>query len=165
MKQLFYYISVFFSWVSEFFSSHKNLYTARLAYLHELITCSIPKSSIAQKRPAILLAMGEFDQVIAVRPRESQKELANVFLEGKTRVGKGLCIETNCLTWPYPFIANDIKGELWWRTAGFRETGLGGKSFKFDPRGKNSHRFDPLEGLETEFDLQSAATTLLFRPN
>src|SRR5919202_6952700 len=49
------------------------------------------------------------------------------------------------------------------RFTGFRERGLGGKVFKFDPRG-TAHRFDPLEGRETEFALQSAAATLLYRP-
>jgi type IV secretory pathway TraG/TraD family ATPase VirD4 len=66
-------------------------------------------------------------------------------------------------TWPYPFLANDIKKELWWRTAGFREKGLGGKALLFDPMG-NGARFDPLEGFKTELELQSAATILLFRP-
>jgi type IV secretion system protein VirD4 len=125
---------------------------------------SIHKADLTKKTPAILLASGKFDYVLAVRPRETQQELAHVLLEGKTRIGKGLNVETNCLTWPYSLIANDIKKELWWRTAGFRETGLHGIAFQFDPRG-NGHRFDPLEGLTTEFDLQSAATTLLFRPN
>jgi hypothetical protein len=125
---------------------------------------SIHKRDITKKMPALFLAVGKFDRVHCVRPRETQQELANVLLEGKTRIGKGLNIETNMLTWPYPLIANDIKEELWWRTAGFREKGLGGKSFKFDPRG-NGARYDPLEGKYTEFDLQSAAAILLHRPN
>ena len=85
-----------------------------------------------------------------------------MFIIGKTRAGKGLNIGANLLRFPYPAVTNDIKQEHWHLTAGFREKGLGGKSFLFDPCG-NGHRFDPLEGKETEFDLQSAATTLLFR--
>ena len=34
----------------------------------------------------------------------------------------------------------------------------------FDPKG-NGHKYDPLEGLSTEFDLQTAAATLLDRPH
>jgi type IV secretory pathway TraG/TraD family ATPase VirD4 len=119
---------------------------------------------MTQKMPAIFLAVGKFDRVLCVRPRETQKELAHILLEGKTRIGKGLNIVLNSLTWPFPYIANDIKKELWWATAGFREKGLGGKSLMYDPRG-NGCKFDPLEGLKTESDLQSAAATLLFRPN
>ena len=132
--------------------------------MHELMSLSIHKSDIAKKMPAIFLAVGEFDRVLCVRPRATQKELANVFIEGKTRIGKGLNIVTNCLTWPYPFIANDIKKELWYQTAGWREKGLGGKAHRFDPEGAGA-KFDPLEGMTTEFELKSAATTLLFRPN
>jgi type IV secretory pathway TraG/TraD family ATPase VirD4 len=164
MKNFLYHLHIFFSRITKFFSSEKHLHTARYAFLHEIAKIAIPKADIAKKRPAILLAVGKFDQVLTVSPRDTQQELGNVLLEGKTRVGKGLNIETNCLTWPYPFIANDIKKELWWRTAGFREQGLDGKSLQFDPRGHGA-RFDPLEGLETESDLQSAAATLLFRPN
>jgi type IV secretion system protein VirD4 len=54
--------------------------------------------------------------------------------------------------------------ELHHRTAGYREKGLGGNVFVFDPKG-NGHRYDPLEGLTSEFDLQSAAATLLDRPH
>ena len=87
-----------------------------------------------------------------------------MFIIAKTRAGKGLNIGANLLRWPYPAVTNDIKREHWQLTAGFREKGLDGKSFLFDPKG-NGHRFDPLEGKVTEFDLQSAATTLLYRAN
>ena len=162
--QVLWRVSIFFSRIGEFFSSQKHLFSARYAFLHELVSMSIHTGDITKKMPAIFLAVSKFDRVLCVRPRDTQKELANVLLEGKTRIGKGLNIETNCLTWPYPLIANDIKEELWWATAGFREKGLGGKSYKFDPRG-NGARHDPLEGKYTEFELQSAATILLYRSN
>src|SRR5215208_560868 len=78
---------------------------------------------------------------------------------GRSRSGKGLHLEAQLLSWPASAIVNDIKGELHHRTAGFRESekGFGGKVFVFRPKG-NGHRHDPLEGLTTEFDLQSAAT-------
>jgi type IV secretion system protein VirD4 len=141
-----------------------KLYKARYARLHELAKMSVDTAAIPKNITGIFLAFGHFEQVLCAKPTKTQKEIANILLIGKTRVGKGLNIETNLLTWPYPTIVNDIKGELWLRTAGFRKKGLDGEAFKFDPRGYG-HKFDPLEGLETDFDLRSAATTLLYRPN
>jgi type IV secretory pathway TraG/TraD family ATPase VirD4 len=147
---------------TSFLASHNLLNTARYSFLHEIENMSLPKADIGKKMPAIFLALGKFGRVLVAKPRETQKEIGNILLIAKTRRGKSLNAETNALCWPYPLIANDIKKELWWRTAGFREKGLGGKSLMFDPRG-NGARFDPLEGKETEFELQSAATILLFR--
>jgi type IV secretion system protein VirD4 len=155
---------VFFGELAKHFSKEHKLYKARYAYICELAGISIDKAHITNKVTAIFLAFGHYQQVFCAKPTKNQKEIANILLIGKTRVGKGLNIETNLLTWPYPTIVNDIKGELWSRTAGFREKGLDGKALKFDPRGYGN-KFDPLQGLETDFDLRSAATTLLYRPN
>jgi hypothetical protein len=38
--------------------------------------------------PAILIGLAPFDHVFCVRPTKKQKELANLVLLGKTRVGK-----------------------------------------------------------------------------
>src|SRR5512132_3053677 len=54
--------------------------------------------------------------------------------------------------------------EFWDQTAGWRERGLNGRSFMFDPRGLG-HKFDPFEGKTTDSDLRSAATILLHRPH
>jgi type IV secretory pathway TraG/TraD family ATPase VirD4 len=161
MKLFWYHLRLFFSRLHAFLASH-HLHPARYSFLHEIAACSLPKTDIGKKMPAIFLAMGKFGRVLVAKPRETQQEIGNILLIAKTRRGKSLNAETNALTWPYPLIANDIKKELWWRTAGFREKGLGGKALMFDPRG-NGARFDPLEGKETEFELQSAATILLFR--
>jgi type IV secretion system protein VirD4 len=75
-----------------------------------------------------------------------------------------LAIESNLLNWEFPAIVNDIKRELSRRTAGFREKGLGGINYFFDPTGRGN-KFDPLEGMRTDSELQSAATILLHRPN
>jgi hypothetical protein len=141
-----------------------HIYTARYAKLHELDEISIHKSAIVKNIPVFMLAIGQFDQLLCVKPTNTQNELGNVIIYGKTRIGKGLNVETNLLRWAYPLIANDIKQELWLRTAGFREKGLGGKARKFDPRG-NGDKFDPLEGMETDSEFRSAATTLLHRTN
>src|SRR5919198_3602311 len=162
MKYLLYHVRVWVSRISAALSSHKSLHTARFALLHELARIAVPQADMAKKLPAIFLASGKHDQVFCVRPTAMQQELGNVALIGKTRIGKGLNIETNLLTWPYATIVNDIKGgELLYRTGGFRQHL--GKVFVFDPRGRGA-RFDPLEGKTTDSDLRSAATTLLYRP-
>ena len=167
MELFIYHIHISFSRWSVFFAKHfsaqKHLHTARFSFLHELVRLSLPKGYIAEKLGVLLIGIGQFSQVFCVKPTRTQKELGNMFIIGKTRSGKGLSIGANLLRWPFPAVTNDIKREHWELTAGFRERGLGGKSFLFDPRG-NGHRFDPLEGKETEYALQSAATTLLYRP-
>jgi type IV secretion system protein VirD4 len=168
IERFIYLIHIYFSgwsaFLSRHFSTQKPLNTARWAFLHELARISFPKVCVSQKMSALLICIGQFNQVFCVKPTEIQKELGNIFIIGKTRAGKGLSIRANLLRWPYPAVTNDIKREHWNLTAGFREKGLDGKSFLFDPRG-NGHRFDPLEGKDSESDLQSAATTLLYRQN
>jgi hypothetical protein len=143
-----------------FLSTVNHLYTARFALPPELKKISSNKLDGRH----ILIGESIFNHVLVVSPTETRKELGNILFDGITRSGKGLAIEANLLNWQYSAIVNDIKKELWIRTAGFREKGLGGKAFLFDPRG-NGHKYDPLEGLYTDSDLRSVATTLLYRPN
>jgi type IV secretion system protein VirD4 len=160
MKNFFYYCYLWISRITHFLSKVNHLHTARFAFLHEL------KILLTDKLDGkhILIGEGIFNHVLEVKPTETQQELGNVLFDGMTRAGKGLAIEANLLNWSYSAIVNDIKGELYRRTAGFREKGLKGKSYIFDPRG-NGHKYDPLEGLYTDSDLRSVATTLLYRPN
>jgi type IV secretory pathway TraG/TraD family ATPase VirD4 len=73
------------------------------------------------------------------------------------------------LSWPHSVIVNDIKGDLFDQTAGYRHT-LGDEQDEkenivvFDPTGVG-HRYDPLWGKETEDQLLSVATHLLFDPD
>ena len=57
-------------------------------------------------------------------------------------------------------MVNDIKGELFQQTAGYRSTI--GKVFVIDPTGIGN-RYDPLLGHTTEDALLSAATQLLYK--
>jgi hypothetical protein len=59
-------------------------------------------------------------------------------------------------------VINDIKGELYSQTAGYRSTL--GSVFVIDPTGIGN-RYDPLLGHRTEDQLLSAATHLLFKPD
>src|ERR687885_694980 len=144
-KRFVYRLAVFLSFLTAIVHTPRSLNTARHAFLHELDKLSLPKEAIGTKIPAIFLALGRFDRVLSAKPRETQQEIGNVFLIAKTRRGKSLNAETNCLTWSYPLLVNDIKKELWHRTAGWREQGLGGKALLFDPMG-NGAKFDPFEG-------------------
>lgn len=164
LNRIIYHVAVFLSRISASLSRHTYLYTARHASLHEVHTASLPRADITKKKPAIYLGVGKYDRLLAAQPRKTQEEIGHVLIRAKTRRGKSLNAETNALTWQFPMIFNDIKKQLWRATAGFREKGLGGKSLMFDPLG-NGARFDPLEGLQTELELQSAAATLLFRPH
>jgi type IV secretion system protein VirD4 len=143
--------------------SANNLFTARFARLHESLRLLVRKKDAFKNMPVILIGIAPFNRFFAVRPTQTQKELGNAIIYGKTRIGKGLNITANLLTWQFPAVINDIKGELWDATAGWRQKTLG-RSFLFDPRGRG-HRFDPLAGKITDSDLRSAATILLYRPH
>src|SRR5438876_4988818 len=131
MKTLLSQLHIFLSRLTAFFSAEKQLHTARFARLHELTTLL----SDTVDGVSLLLGKSFYNHVLKVQPTKTQKELANLFLVARSRGGKGLNIETNLLTWPSSAIVNDIKRELHRRTAGFREKGLEGKVFVFDPRG------------------------------
>ena len=57
---------------------------------------------------------------------------------------------------------NDIKGDLFSQTAGYRQKL--GKVFVIDPQGVG-HQYDPFYGRMTEDKLYSSAKHLLFDPN
>jgi type IV secretion system protein VirD4 len=95
-----------------------------------------------------------------VRPTQTRRELGNVLIVGRTRGGKGLRITAQLLSWQHSAIVNDIKGELFKATAGYRSTL--GKVFVIDPTGIG-HRYDPLLSKTTESKLYAAAARLLYK--
>jgi type IV secretion system protein VirD4 len=99
---------------------------------------------------------------LAVRPVVRRKELGSVLVVGPTRSGKGLLATTQLLTWNHSVVVNDIKGELYQATAGFRASL--GPVFVIDPAGMG-HRFDPLASREGEDGLYAAAAALLVDPD
>jgi hypothetical protein len=157
MTDFLYHLHLWYSRIRAFFSiSRDHLYTARWPYLHELVPILTKKVEGTH----ILLATSRFHRFIAAKPMDTQNEIGHIFLIGKPRSGKGLAIETNLLTWPNSVIVNDIKGELYQRTAGYR-AGTG-NAFRFDSRGYGA-RYDPLEGRNTYAELEGAAFILLYR--
>ena len=101
-------------------------------------------------------------RMFLVRPTQKRRELGNLLVVAPTRGGKGLLATTQLLTWEGSVIVNDIKGDLYQQTAGYRSTL--GKVFVIDPEGYGNV-YDPLEGKYTEDELYNAATRLLYKPD
>lgn len=95
---------------------------------------------------------------VTVAPTKQRSELGNLLIVAPTRSGKGLLAVSQLLTWQHSVIVNDIKGDLFSQTAGFRS--LLGPVYVFDPTGVG-HRYDPLVRKETEDALYSSAVQLL----
>lgn len=66
-----------------------------------------------------------------------------------TRSGKGVgLVVPTALTWPASMIVNDMKGELWNLTAGWRKEQAGNIVLKFDPAApEGSIAFNPLDEI------------------
>src|SRR3954468_15801599 len=114
------------------------------------------------RRAAFTLRGREYGHILRVQSTKDRKELGNVMVIGRTRCGKGLFANTQILSWTESLIANDIKGELREKTAGFRAQQ--GPVFTFKPTGYGDG-YDPFLGKVTEDDLGDAAEKLLYKPN
>src|SRR5581483_7991516 len=101
-----------------------------------------------------------FTRYVSVRPTTSRREIGNTLIVAPTRGGKGLLAISQLLTWQHSVIVNDIKGELFQATAGYRSTL--GEVYVIDPTGVG-HRYNPLLEKKTEDDLLSAASHLLYQ--
>jgi type IV secretion system protein VirD4 len=135
-----------------------QLHQARFARLHDLA----PLAREGVDRTSLLLGTGRFGHTLQVTPIATRRELGNLLVVAPTRGGKGLLATSQLLAWPHAVIVNDIKGDLFTQTAGYRATL--GPVFVIDPTGVG-HRYDPLAGKRTEDELLSAATHLLFKPD
>jgi len=152
-------LSLLLSQAQTLFAHQEALHTARFALPHELSPLLAPTLD----HPAsLLLGESPFRQVLRVIPTPTRPELGNLLVISRTRGGKGLLATSELLTWQHSVVVNDIKGELFARTAGYRQTL--GKVFVIDPTGVG-HTFDPLEGRHTEDKLYSSAKHLLFDPH
>src|SRR5918999_5475599 len=157
MQRLLYHIQAIFSRLTEFFSKEKHLHNARFARLDELSSLHSPSLD----EMSLLLGVSRFNQILRVCPTETRRELGNMLVVAPTRGGKGVLATSQLLTWPHSVIVNDIKGELFTQTAGYRATL--GQVFVFDPTGVGN-RFDPLRGKHTDLELKSVAKSLLYDP-
>ena len=141
---------------SPFFAKPElSLHKARFAAAHEL---SALIATPAPDEPCLPLGVGPYGRVLAVCPTPTRRELGNLLVVAPTRRGKGLLAVSQLLTWPYSAIVNDIKGELFDLTAGYRA--CLGPVFVPHPCGVG-HRFDPLASCHDEDDLRAMAVHLL----
>jgi type IV secretion system protein VirD4 len=164
LSQFFSAVVVFVSRIRAFFRQTQSLHNSRFANLYELTALLTPTIAerVADAQPSLLLGTSHFHHLLTVRPTQTRKELGNLLLVAPTRGGKGLAAVSQLLTWPHSVIVNDIKGELFSQTAGYRATL--GNVFVIDPTGVG-HCYDPLLGKYTEDALLSAATHLLYQPD
>src|SRR4051794_371256 len=156
MERFLYHFFSFWSSLMGELLLHRHLHVARFARLDEL-------SGLASPRPrssTLLLGRTRFRHLLQVSATRQRRELGNLLVVAPTRGGKGLLATSQLLSWKHSVIVNDIKGELFAQTAGYRSTL--GKVYVIDPAGVG-HRYDPLQGKHTEYDLLSSATHLLFK--
>src|SRR6266699_6802298 len=74
-----------------------------------------------------------FNRFVAVRPTQKRREIGNTLIVGPTRSGKGLLAVSQLLSWQHSVVVNDIKGELFTATAGYRKQL--GEVYVIDPAG------------------------------
>ena len=96
-----------------------GLHTARFAHLHELSPLHLTRGSTKTHLP---IGRGEAHSVLGLTPKTDRPELGNVAIFAPTRGGKGLDAVVKILTWQHSLVINDIKGELYEQTAGYRKT-------------------------------------------
>jgi type IV secretion system protein VirD4 len=134
-----------------------SLHKARFAKpfeLSPLLGSSLPHEA------SLVLGVGPYGQFLRIRPTPARREIGNLLADAPTRRGKGLLAVSQLLTWPHSAIVNDIKGELFELTAGYRSRL--GPVFILDPRGVG-HRFDPLRNCRDEDDCRALAVHLLHK--
>jgi type IV secretion system protein VirD4 len=133
------------------------LHRARFAHISEvwpLTTATFPRNGLLLGSRRWLLSQ----RLVTVRHTKQRPELGNLLIVAPTRSGKGLLAVSQLLTWHHSVIVNDIKGELFTQTAGFRS--LLGPVYVLDPTGVG-HAYDPLQGKTSEDALYASAVHLL----
>src|SRR5918998_1680586 len=158
MKRFLHTLSMIFSWLSALFAKTDALHKARFALPHELTSLI----SHTLDETGLLVGMSHLGGIYRIQPTRERQELGNLLVVAPTRGGKGLLAVSQLLTWNHSVVVNDIKGELFDQTAGYRATL--GPVYVIDPRGFG-HRYDPLATRNTEDGLYSAAASLLFTPD
>jgi type IV secretion system protein VirD4 len=138
-------------------SRRYKIHRARFARVDELARLM---TEHLDKEASLILGISHLNHVLRVRPVKTRRELGNLLVVAPTRGGKGLLATSQLLTWPHSVVVNDIKGELFAQTAGYRSRL--GPVFVLDPTGVG-HSFDPLLTKNTEDELFSSATHLLFK--
>lgn len=133
----------------------RRLHKARFAAIDE-------KARLKSSDPppySLLLGLDLFKQFYVVRSTPNKRELGNVLVVAPTRGGKGLLATTQLFTWQGSVIVNDLKGDLFLQTAGYRATL--GNVYVLNPIRGYGHRYDPLHTYHTEEELGLACQKML----
>ncbi len=158
MNWFLYKVTTFLTKILALLFSNKQLHIARFARSDELESLVSPNLD----ESGLLLGRTHFNQILRIHATGERRELGNLLVVAPTRGGKGLLAVSQLLTWKHSVIVNDIKGDLFTQTAGYRSRI--GEIIVIDPQGYGN-RFDPLQGKNTEDEFHSAATHLLFKPD
>jgi type IV secretion system protein VirD4 len=154
LQRMFLFLSAVYHRIHAFFSTDTRLHQARFSRIDELN----PLLHYTPASDGLLLGTTKAG-FVTVRPTKERRELGNLLVVAPTRGGKGLLATSQLLSWQHSIVVNDIKGELFAQTAGYRSSL--GRVFVIDPTGVG-HRFDPLHGKHTEDEFYSASSHLLF---
>jgi type IV secretion system protein VirD4 len=143
LKHFLFSLVVLFNRIRSFFQHSQTLHNAHFANLHELTGLLTERFD----ETSLMLGISRFNNVLRVQPTTTRRELGNVLVVAPTRGGKGLLATSQLLSWPHSVVVNDIKGDLFTQTAGYRSTL--GSVYVIDPEG-SGNQDDPLLGKETE---------------
>src|SRR3954454_22128673 len=137
-------------------ASHQ-LHKSRFAHPHELAPLMLGE----RPKPGthLLIGRGPYNQLLAVQPQPTHRELGNIVIIAPPRHGKGLHATAELLTWEHSVIVIDVKGEHYERTAGARAAQFG-PTFVLSPEGFGNS-FDPLRHCRTEDEFMAMADYLL----
>lgn len=139
-----------------------RLHRARFSRLDEMETL------LAKEPVADGLVLGMVKQFfftrhyVCVRPTREKPEIGNTLILGPSGGGKGNQIRGQILAWEGHLIINDIKGDLFLATAGYKAKH--GPVYVIDPTRGVGHCFDPLYGKTTEDSYLTVARNLVFDP-
>jgi type IV secretion system protein VirD4 len=159
MKRFFYTVSLLLTTSASFFSRGSQLYSSRFIRLDEL-THLLTRT--LERTTSLLFGTGPFRYVLNVKPTKTRQELGNLLVVAPPRSGKSVLAVSQLLTWEHSCIVNDIKGELFAQTAGYRSTL--GNVYVIDPVAGVGHRYDPFAGRTSERELYTLVHHLLFDP-
>ena len=107
--------------IAALFSHSANaLFVARFARLHEI--APLLHHNLEDLETALLLGRASCNQIACVRPSKKQRELSNILICARPRAGKSVHAISQLLTWGNSVVVNDVKGELYAATAGYRAT-------------------------------------------
>ena len=132
------------------------LHRSRFARIDELSVLFCPNPN----ERGLLLGVHQSQHLVVVQPNKNRREIGNLLIVGPTRSGKGHLATSQLLSWKHSVVVNDIKGELYQTTAGYRSKL--GNVYVIDPTGVG-HSYDPMQEKITEDELLSASSQLLFQ--